>query len=245
MAWLGSSPRTAPSLFGTATAGPLTEAAARAFLGRVYRFMSLGLAVTGAVAFVVAQSPALVATLVGGPLFLVLALAQLAFVVAFTPIATRVSARTAGLLFLAYAALSGVTFSAIFLVYTSGSIAATFLVTAGMFGALSAYGALTKRRLEGLGSFAFMGLVGLVLASLVNLFLRSPMLHWLTTFAGVLVFTALTAYDTAKLKELGALGADSREEGTKRALQGALVLYLDFVNLFLLLLRIFGGRRRD
>jgi FtsH-binding integral membrane protein len=135
-----------------------------------------------------------------------------------------------------------VTFSVIFLRYTAGSIGSTFVVTGGTFAALSAYGAITKRDLSTLGSFCFMGLVGLILASVVNIFLGSSMLYWLTTFAGVIVFTGLTVYDTAKLKALGADGAEG-EVQTKRALHGALVLYLDFINLFLMLLRLLGRRR--
>ncbi len=150
------------------------------------------------------------------------------------------------MMLLAYSALNGVTMASIFMLYTRSSIASTFLVTAGTFGALAAYGTVTKRDLSSLGSFVMMGLVGVVIASIVNLFLGSPMLYWLTTFAGVLVFTGLTVYDTAKLKSLAAVAAGQGREGeTKLALQGALSLYLDFVNLFLMLLRIFGGRRRD
>jgi FtsH-binding integral membrane protein len=162
--------------------------------------------------------------------------------VAFVPVAARASAGTAAAMFFGYAALSGVTFSVIFLRYTAGSIGGTFVVTGGMFAALSAYGALTKRDLSSIGSFCMMGLVGLVLASLVNILLGSTMLYWLTTFVGVIVFTGLTAYDTAKLKQLGAM-AEQGEAQTKSALRGALVLYLDFINLFLLLLRLFGRRR--
>ena len=130
--------------------------------------------------------------------------------------------------------------------YTAGSIGGTFLVTGGMFAGLSAYGAITRRDLSSLGSFCMMGLLGLVVASVGNLFLGSSALYWLTSFMGVIVFTGLTAYDTAKLKELGTRAQGSGgEASTKAALQGALVLYLDFINLFLMLLRLFGGRRRD
>jgi FtsH-binding integral membrane protein len=219
---------------------------ARGFLGRVYRFMAFGLAVTATLAMIVAGSPAARGLVFGNRgVFLGLVVAQLLVVVLFTPLAPRVSAATAGIMFFGYAALSGVTFASVFLVYTAASIAGTFLVTAGMFAALSVYGAVTKRNLDGVGSFAFMGLVGVVLASIVNIFLASSLLYWLTTYAGVIVFTALTIYDTAKLKALGESGVGTGEAGTKLALQGALILYLDFINLFLLLLRIFGGRRRS
>jgi FtsH-binding integral membrane protein len=193
----------------------------------------------------VASSPAALQFVFGNPIvFYGLLIGQVLLVVAFSAIAARVSAGTAALMFFSYAALSGITFSAIFIRYTAGSIASTFLVTGGMFAALSFYGLVTKRNLDSIGSFCFMGLVGLMIASVVNIFLGSSMLYWLTTFVGVIVFTGLTAYDTAKLKALGAQGAGG-EAQTKLALQGALTLYLDFINLFLMLLRILGGRRRD
>jgi uncharacterized protein len=244
MAWIDSN-RSA----GRSQAVPLDRArsgaeedAARTFLQRVYFFMSLGLIATGLVAMVVASSPAAMAFVFGTPfVFPGLLVAELLLVMAFSAIAQRVSVQVAGLMFFGYAALSGVTFAAIFLRYTAGSIASTFIVTGGMFASLSLYGVMTKRKLDGLGTFCFMGLVGLILASIVNIFLASPMLYWLTTFAGVIVFTGLTVYDTAKLKQLGASG---EAKDTRIALQGALILYLDFVNLFLMLLRIFGGRRR-
>ncbi len=216
------------------------------FLGRVYRTMALGLGVTGVVAMLVASSPAALEYLVmnRGVMFMLI-IAQLVMVFAFTGLLSRVSAAVAGAMFFAYAALTGVTFSTIFLIYTHGSIAGTFFVTAGAFAGLSAYGALTKRDLSGMGSFLFMGLIGLVLASVVNIFLGSPAIYWLTTFMGVIVFTGLAAYDTAKLKQLAATSDVSGDRGRKLALQGALMLYLDFINLFLMLLRLFGNRRRD
>jgi FtsH-binding integral membrane protein len=243
MAWVGTNqakPRTAGVAFGSQSIE-----ASRAFLQRVHFFMSLGLGVTGLVALAVVSSPGLMNVIFGNPiLFPVLLVAELGLVIAFVPLARRVSASTAAAMFFGYAALSGVTFSVIFLQYTASSIGSTFLITGGMFAGLSFYGATTKRDLTSLGSFAIMGLWGLILASIVNIFLGSPMLYWLTTFVGVIVFTALTAYDTAKLKALGAQ-AGGGEAFTKLALQGALILYLDFINLFLMLLRIFGDRRRD
>jgi hypothetical protein len=207
--------------------------------------MSLGLAATGVVALAVASSPAALNLVFGNRLvFFGLMIAQLLLVMAFAPVAARVGAGTASAMFFGYAILSGVTFSVIFLRYTMGSIGGTFLVTGGMFASLSAYGAVTKRDLTSVGSFCMMGLVGLVIASVVNLFLGSAMLYWLTTFVGVIVFTGLTAYDTAKLKVMAAQ-VDGGDAMTKAALQGALILYLDFINLFLMLLRLFGGRRRD
>jgi len=243
MAWVGTNPArvgTARTGFGT-----LSAEASRTFLQRVHMFMSLGLGATGLVALVVASSPSAMALVYGNAIvFPVLLVAELVLVFAFAPVAARVSASTAAAMFFGYAALSGVTFSVIFLRYTAGSIGSTFLITGGMFAGLSIYGATTKRDLSSIGSFCMMGLWGLILASIVNIFLGSPMLYWLTTFAGVIVFTGLTAYDTAKLKALGAQAGEG-EAATKMALQGALVLYLDFINLFLMLLRIFGNRRRD
>ena len=234
--------------FGGARAGGASVSAevANGFLRRVYRIMALGLAVTGVVALLVASSPAALELFVmNRGVMMLLVIAQLVMVIAFSGLLTRVSAGTAAFMFFAYAALSGVTFSTIFLVYTRASIAGTFFVTAGAFAGLSAYGYLTKRNLDGMGSFLFMGLIGLVLASIVNLFLGSPAIYWLTTFMGVIVFTGLAAYDTAKLKQLASMTDVSGDQGRKAALQGALMLYLDFINLFLMLLRIFGGRRRD
>jgi FtsH-binding integral membrane protein len=216
------------------------------FLRRVYRTMALGLGVTGLVAMGVASSQAAIEFFImNRGVMMLMIIAQLAMVFAFTGLLRRVSAATAAAMFFAYAALTGVTFSTIFLVYTHGSIAGTFFVTAGAFAGLSAYGYVTKRNLDGLGSFLFMGLIGLVLASIVNIFLGSPAIYWLTTFMGVIVFTGLTAYDTAKLKQLAASTDVSGDHGRKLALQGALMLYLDFINLFLILLRLFGDRRRD
>jgi FtsH-binding integral membrane protein len=193
----------------------------------------------------VASSPAALNFVFGNSfVFIGLMIAELLLVMAFAPVAARVSAGTASAMFFGYAALSGVTFSAIFLRYTMGSIGGTFLVTGGMFASISAYGAVTRRDLTSLGSFCVMGLVGLIIASIVNVFLASSMLYWLTTFMGVIVFTGLTAYDTAKLKDLGTR-VDGQDAVSKAALQGALILYLDFINLFLMLLRLFGGRRRD
>jgi FtsH-binding integral membrane protein len=220
-----------------------TDTSVRTFLGRVYQFMALGLGVTGVVAMVVASSPAAFAFFRG--IFMLVVIAQLVMVVAFSAVVQRASAGAAAAMFFGYAALSGITFSSIFLIYTSASIAGTFFITAGAFAGLSAYGAITKRDLSGMGSFLFMGLIGLVLASIVNIFLGSPAIYWLTTFMGVIVFTGLAAYDTAKLKQFAASTDLSGDVGRKAALQGALMLYLDFINLFLMLLRIFGGRRRD
>lgn len=207
------------------------------FLSRVYTWMAGGLAVTGLTALAVSSSAEAVRLLFTTPLMWVLLIAQFVMVVAFAPMAARVSPAVAGAMFLAYSALTGATLSSIFLVYTATSIAATFFVTAGAFAAMSAYGALTKRSLASWGAFLFMGLVGVILASIVNIFLASAAVQWIASMAGVVVFTGLAAYDTQRIKEVG------DEAGPNAAVQGALTLYLDFINLFLMLLRLFGGRR--
>jgi hypothetical protein len=246
MAWIApkTSGFTRTPAFAT---GVADRSAVATFLVRVYTFMALGLGITGLVALAVASSPAAMAFIFGGRWILMgLIVAELLLVLTFASVAARAGTGVAALMLLVYSVLNGVTLASIFLVYTGGSIASTFLVTGVTFGALAAYGTVTKRDLSSLGSFAMMGLVGLVIASIVNLFLGSPMLYWLTTFAGVLVFTGLAVYDAAKLKALGEVAAtEGRDTQTRLALQGALSLYLDFINLFLMLLRIFGGRRRD
>ncbi len=207
-----------------------------------YRWMTLGLATTGVVALGVAHSPSLVeALLTNRILFYALLFAQLGLVMAFSSVAMRVSTAAAALMFFTYAALTGVTFSTLFIVYTASSIAATFFVTAGAFGGLSLFGAVTKADLSAVGRFGLFVLIGVILASLANMFLRSSGLEWAITFVGVLLFGALTAYDTQKLKEL----YRTADTLGNLPLIGALTLYLDFINMFLFLLRLFGNRRRD
>jgi FtsH-binding integral membrane protein len=205
-----------------------------------YRWMSLGLAVTGVVALGVAHSPDLVETLIGNRiLFYVLLFAQLGLVMAFSSVAQRVSTAAAAAMFFAYAALTGVTFSTVFLVYTAASIGSTFFVTAGAFAGLSIFGLATKRDLSAVGRFGLFALIGVILASVVNMFLRSSGLEWFITVIGVLLFAGLTAYDTQRLKEL----FRRSDTGANLPLIGALTLYLDFINMFLFLLRIMGRRR--
>jgi FtsH-binding integral membrane protein len=158
-------------------------------------------------------------------------------------VARRLSAIGAAALFYVYAIMNGLTLSVVFLVYTQESIASTFFVTAGTFAGMSAYGYLTKRDLTSAGSFFFMGLWGLIIAMVVNMFLHSPMLYWGISIFGVLIFVGLTAYDTQKIKELNVIGNSGTDEDHKEAIHGALILYLDFVNLFLYLLRLLGRRR--
>jgi uncharacterized protein len=214
--------------------------AQNALVRQVYAWMGAGLLLTALMALVTISSPALLQVVVGNRLVMYgLMFGELGLVFALSGAIDRLSAFTATMLFLLYSALNGVTLSIIFLVYTADSIASTFLVTATMFGAMSAYGYLTRRDLTSWGSFLFMGLIGVVIASLVNIFLHSDAVSWVVSAIGVVVFTGLTAYDTWKLKALAAAGV----AGRKPAILGALTLYLDFINLFLMLLR-FAGRRR-
>jgi FtsH-binding integral membrane protein len=228
-----------------AAADPFAHIAAgqAAFIRKVYAFMAGGLGVTGVTALTVFHSPSVMRMIFGhgAGVFYLLLLAELALVWAFTPLVRRLSSIGAATLFYVYSILNGLTLSVIFLRYTEGSIASTLFVTAGTFAAVSAYGFVTKRDLTSMGSFLLMGLFGLILASIVNMFLGSTMLYWLITYAGVLVFVGLTAYDTQKLKELYVAG--TAEQETKEAIHGALQLYLDFINLFLYLLRLLGRRR--
>jgi len=219
---------------------PVQEGAeSNAFLRKVYAYMAGGLFATAVTATVVASSEPLAQFARSNLLLLVIA--EFGMVIAFSALLNRLSTAAAAALFVAYAVVNGLTFSVIFLLYTASSIGSTFFVTAGTFGAVSVYGYATKRDLSGLGSFAFMGLIGLIIASVVNIFLHSPMIYWLTTFVGVIVFTGLAAYDTQKLKRFA--GSISPDQQSKVALQGALMLYLDFINLFLYLLRLLGRRR--
>jgi len=218
--------------------------AEKAFLATVYAWMAAGLALTAVVALFTVSTPALLQLVFGNRIvFYALMIAELGLVVGVSGAINRISASTATGLFLLYAALNGVTLSIILLVYTGASIAGTFFVSAGMFGAMSLYGAVTRRDLAAWGSFLFMGLIGVVLASLVNIFLRNDMLGWVMAMAGVVVFTGLAAYDTNKLRLLGRQGFADAGAERKGAIVGALALYLDFINLFLMMLRLFGRRR--
>ncbi len=220
------------------------RASEQSFMSQVYFWMAMGLGLTGIVAGWMALNPSLMMGLARNMgLFWMLALVQLGIVFWLSAAIMRISVMAATIGFSVYATLNGILLSWIFLIYTGASIAATFFVTAGMFGAVSIYGFVTKRDLTSIGSFCFMGLIGIILASIVNIFLKSPALYWLVTYAGIAVFVGLTASDTQKLKRIHEQGMQSGEVLKKLALLGALALYLDFINLFLLLLRIFGRRR--
>jgi FtsH-binding integral membrane protein len=226
---------------------PIGRTRTAEFMAAVYRWMAFGLALTGIVAYAVTSSPSILSAfynvqdghLVGvSGLFWVVGIAELALVWLFVPALNRVSIGAATGMFLAYCALSGVTFSVYLLTYTSASIASTLFVTGGAFFGLSLYASVTKRDLSGMRSFLMIGLIGILLASVVNIFLRSNAAEFVISCAGVLVFAGLTAYDTQKLRAMADQGSE------KHALLGALSLYLDFINLFLFLLR-FMGRRRE
>ena len=213
-----------------------------AFLRKVYGWMCVGLGVTAVVALGVASSPTLIQAIFGNKiLFFGLVIAELGLVFYLSARVNKLAPATASGLFLLYSALNGATLAMIFLAYTGTSIATTFLVTAGMFGALALYGSTTKRSLAGVGQFAFMGLIGLILASLVGMFLHSAGLQFAISVVGVIVFTGLTAWDAQRLKAM-AVAVPEGQSGSY-AVVGALALYLDFINLFLFLLRFMGGRR--
>ena len=216
------------------------------FLAKVFNWMFIGLLLTAITAFLTANSKAALELIFGNRLvFYCLVFAELGMVFTLISRVERLSASTATTLFLLYSALNGVTLSAILLLYTMTSIATTFLVTAGMFGAMSVYGFVTKKDLTGMGSFLTMGLIGIIIASVVNIFLGSPMISWVVSAIGVIVFTGLTAYDVQRLSRIGASGLMNGGEAAirKASILGALTLYLDFINLFLMLLHFLGGSR--
>jgi FtsH-binding integral membrane protein len=214
------------------------------FLAKVFNWMAVGLGLTGIVAYFAAAT-GLATVIINSPLFIVIAIGTIGMVFFLSARIEKIQASTASALFIAYSVLNGLFFSTIFLRYTGASIAGTFMITAGMFGAMAIYGLVTKRDLSGWGSFLFMGLIGLIIASIVNIFLKSPGMYWVTSMIGVLIFTGLTAYDIQKIKKMGEAGimAQGQEAIVKGSIMGALALYLDFINLFLMLLRFFGGSR--
>lgn len=214
----------------------------RSYMLAIYNYMGLGLAITGLTAFVVATSPPLMAAIFGTPLKWVVMLAPLAFVFFLSARVSRMSVSAAQLAFWAFAIVMGLSMASIFLVFTGTSIARVFFITAATFGAVSLYGYTTKRDLSQFGSFLIMGLIGIVIASLVNLFLGSSALQFAISVIGVLVFTGLTAWDTQRLKEEYVESA-SGEIVAKQAIMGALSLYLNFINLFMMLLQLFGQNR--
>ena len=234
-------------MYGNSNQMTLTQArqeASTVFLAKVFNWMAMGLGITGIVAYFTATS-GLAMSIVASPIFLILVVAELGMVFFLSARIDKIQAGTASGLFIGYSILNGLTLSVIFLAYTRSSIAGTFFITAGMFGAMAVYGLVTKRDLSGFGSFLFMGLIGILIASVVNFFLKSSSLYWAISFIGVFIFTGLTAYDVQKIKNMGEQGIMAEGDAAikKGSIMGALTLYLDFINLFLMLLRIFGGKR--
>jgi FtsH-binding integral membrane protein len=220
------------------------QEASTIFLAKVFNWMAVGLALTGIVAWFAAAS-GLTLSIARSPLYLLLIFAELGVVIYLSARVEKIKAATATALFIGYAALNGLTMSVIFLRYTGASIAGTFMITAGMFGAMAVFGMVTKKDLSGMGSFMFMGLIGIIIASVVNMFLGSSSLQLAISGVGVLVFVGLTAYDVQSIKTMGEQGimTQGEEYVQKGAIIGALRLYLDFINLFWMLLTFFGGGR--
>ena len=226
----------------------------RAYMLKVYNYMTTGLVLTGFIAYffgkasVEAYVPGgVILTPVGNMLFnsglsFVIMLAPLGFVFYLSARINKMSTASAQITFWLFASIMGLSLASIFVQFTYSSIARVFFITAGTFGAMSLYGYTTKRDLTKLGGFLFMGLIGVIIASIVNIFFQSGMMAFVISIIGVLVFVGLTAYDTQNIKNMY-YGGDSEEIGSKKALMGALKLYLDFINLFILLLQLFGQRR--
>ena len=222
-----------------------TQIRVNEFIRSVYNWMAIGLALTGFVAFFVSNSQTMMRLIFGNQIiFFGLIIGELALVFTISARVQKMRASTATSLFVLYAALNGATLSAIFLIYTRSSITSTFFICAATFVVSSIYGMATKRDLTSMGQFMFMGLIGIVIASVVNLFIRSSGVSLIVSYIGVIVFVGLTAYDTQKLKTMALSQPDGLDGGTirKGAILGALTLYLDFINLFLMLLRILGNR---
>jgi FtsH-binding integral membrane protein len=230
--------------FGTTQAQ--TQAQVNQFIRSVYNWMAAGLAITGVVALYVASSETLRQMIFTNQiLFFALIIGELALVFSLSARIQKIQASTATGMFLLYSALNGLTLSFVFLIYTQSSVASVFFICAATFGACSLYGMSTQRDLTSMGSFMTMGLIGIVIASVVNMFIQSSGMNMIISYIGVIVFVGLTAYDTQKLKMMALSQPADLEEGVVRkgTILGALTLYLDFINLFLMLLRILGDRK--
>jgi FtsH-binding integral membrane protein len=220
------------------------EVRVNTYVRSVYNWMCIGLAVTGFIAYYVANNDSLRSMISGGMLWVII-IAELGLVFAISGMIDRMSAGTATALFVLYSALNGAMLSSIFVVYSGSSIASTFFICAGTFLGCSIYGWTTKKDLTSIGGFMMMGLIGIIIASLVNIFMKSAMVNAVISYIGVIVFVGLTAYDTQKIKDMALSQPDNLDSAVirKGAILGALSLYLDFINLFLMLLRIFGSSR--
>jgi len=211
-----------------------------AFITNIYGLMTGALAITGFIAWYVMNDENLIQKI--APNYMILLLLELGVVMGLSFLVNKVSVNVARLLFVVYSALNGLTFGVILSFFTTASIASTFFVTAGTFGIMSLYGYFTKRDLTSMGRILMMALLGIIIASVVNFFLHSPQLYWIVTYVGVVIFVGLVAYDTQKLKAMS-VNIQGEEMEHKASIMGALTLYLDFINLFLLLLRVMGRRR--
>jgi hypothetical protein len=239
---LGANAGGFPAQYDESMAG---SPAVTSFFNAVYGWMAAGLGVTALVAWLVASSVQTMAAVLHGPMLIGLFIAQIILVMTVAGAVQRINANVATILFLLYSALNGVTLSGLFLVYAQVTLAGTFLVTAVTFGAMSMYGMVTRQDLSRFRSIFFMGLIGIVIASFANMFFASSGLYWLVTYGGVLLFVGLTAYDTQRLKGMATQTAGDAAMAARYSVVGALMLYLDFLNLFLFLLQILGnGERR-
>jgi len=230
--------------FASAAARTTTyDSALRDYMVKVYNFMAIALAISGAIAFLVANTPSLMAVIFGTPLMWVVMLAPLGFVIYMSAKLNSISAATAKTYLWIYSALMGISLASIFAVYTGTSVARVFFIASSVFGATSLYGYTTKKDLTSMGSFLTMGLIGLIVASIVNIFLKSSAFDFAISLIGVFLFIGLTAYDTQRIKQTYYHFSGNSEMVAKMAVVGALSLYMDFINLFLMLLRFFGDRR--
>jgi uncharacterized protein len=214
------------------------------FITKVYGWMSFALVITGITAYFTAATPSVMQLIFSSIyVFYGLLALELGLVIGIGALINKISATVATALFILYSVVNGLTLSVIFLVYTQGSISLTFFVTALTFGSMSAYGYFTKKDLTSWGNLLLMALVGMIIASIANLFMKNEILYWITTYAGILIFVGLTAYDTQKIKNMNIAALENEDGVKKAAIMGALTLYLDFINLFLLLLRLFGRKK--
>ncbi len=220
------------------------EEAQRSFVVKVFGWMMSGLLLTGVFSMLVVSSETLLQTIFGNKLlYFGLIIAQLGLVIWLSARIAKMSAMTATAVFLGFSILTGITLSVVFLAYTAASISSTFFVTAGTFGVMYAYGSTTRRDLTSMGSFMTMGLVGVIIASIVNMFVHNEMIYWITTYITIFIFVGLTAYDAQRIKAMSTVAMSDSESEQKGAIIGALALYLDFINLFLMLLRVLGRRK--
>ncbi len=229
--------------FASSVSSVSYDSSLRAYMAKVYNFMAIALAISGATAFAVSSTPALMHAIFGTPLAWLVMFAPLIFVFFFSYKLNSISAEKAKGYLWAYSALMGLSLSTIFIAYTGSSVVRVFLITASVFGAMSIYGQATKKDLTELGSFLIMGLIGLMIASLVNIFLKSSAFEFAISLIGTLVFIGLTAYDAQRIKQTYYQVAGDSEMTSKMAVVGALNLYMDFINLFIMMLRLFGDRR--